>query len=252
MQTGLNLQDNKNNQSDKIRLQVYLAHSGVASRRASEKIIQEGRVTVNGKTVDTLGAKVDYQDIVTVDGKKIEPEKKKIYILMNKPVGYISSLSDTHGRPVAADLLKSKYKERLYNVGRLDMFSGGALIFTNDGEFSALIQHPSAEIEKEYFVETVYDFDEQKLNRFEKGIRIEGVFYKCVHAEKTNKNKMRIVLTEGKNREIRNVLRELNIRIKKLTRIRIGNINLGNLQYGKLRELSESEIQGLIKLAKRK
>ena len=145
-----------NSNSENIRLQAFLAHCGVASRRASEKIILDGRVSVNGDVVTELGTKVSPSDKVLVDGKEIHLEESKRYVLLNKPLGYVCSQSDEKGRPIAVDLLKSKYKERLYNVGRLDMFSHGAIIFTNDGDFAAKLSHPSAEIEKEYLVETSF------------------------------------------------------------------------------------------------
>ena len=120
-----------------IRLQVFLAHSGVASRRSSEEIITQGRVKVNGSLVNELGVKVSYSDVIEVDGVIIKPEETKRYILLNKPEGYVCSSSDEKDRPIACDLLKEKYSERLYNVGRLDMFSRGLIIFTNDGDFAA-------------------------------------------------------------------------------------------------------------------
>ena len=142
--------DNSKNPDGLERLQAFWAHAGVASRRASEKIILEGRVSVNGSVVTELGTKVKAGDKVCVDGKPVFAEAEKRYVLLNKPVGYVCSMSDEKGRPVAADLLKDKYKERLYNVGRLDMFSCGLIIFTNDGDFAKILSHPSAEIEKEY------------------------------------------------------------------------------------------------------
>ena len=121
------------NQKTQWRLQHFMAQCGVASRRASEEIIASGRVAVNGVTVTAPGTKVSAFDTVTVDGKVIHQEEEKRYVLLNKPAGYVCSLSDEKGRPVAADLLKDTYSERLYNVGRLDMFSSGLIIFTNDG-----------------------------------------------------------------------------------------------------------------------
>ncbi len=154
---GSYLRDNflqNENTNEEIRLQAFLAHCGVASRRASEKIILDGRVSVNGSVVTELGTKVKSDDKVLVDGKEIHLEEAKRYVLLNKPAGYVCSQSDEKGRSVAVDLLKEKYSERLYNVGRLDMFSHGAIIFTNDGDFAAKLSHPSAEIEKEYVVES--------------------------------------------------------------------------------------------------
>mgnify|MGYP006378191083 FL=1 len=145
-------QTNTNSEKSEVRLQAYLAHCGVASRRASEQIILDGRVKVNGVTVTELGTKVTNQDVVEVDDKKIQLEAKKRYVLLNKPAGFVCSSSDEKGRAVAADLLKEKYSERLYNVGRLDMYSKGMILFTNDGDFAAKLSHPSSQMVKEYIV----------------------------------------------------------------------------------------------------
>lgn len=231
---------------DEIRLQVYLARCGVASRRASENLILNGRVSVDGKIVTELGTKVSGKEKICLDGKQIFPEAEKRYILLNKPEGYVCSLADEKDRPIAASLLKDTYTERLYNIGRLDMLSGGAILFTNDGDFSAKVEHPSSEIEKEYEVITVFEYPDEVLQKFLRGVRIEGVFYKALSAERISKNKMRIVLIEGKNREIRRVLKFFNIKIKKLTRVRIGCVHLSDLPSGKHRPLTSEEIKGLL------
>lgn len=238
--------DNQN--KSEIRLQVYLAHCGVASRRASEQIILDGRVCVNGNVVTELGTKVTEKDEVTVDGNVIHLEEKKRYILLNKPAGYVCSSADEKGRQVAADLLKEKYTERLYNVGRLDMYSKGMILFTNDGDFAAKLSHPSSQIEKEYIVETSQNIPEDFPSKFEKGIRIEGVFYKCKKCEILKPRKVKIVLIEGKNREIRTVLESQNIGTKSLVRVRIGNVKLDELKPGESRELTDVEVKGLLKL----
>ena len=231
---------------DEIRLQVYLARCGVASRRASENLILNGRVSVDGKIVTELGTKVSGKEKICLDGKQIFPEAEKRYILLNKPEGYVCSLADEKDRPIAASLLKDTYTERLYNIGRLDMLSGGAILFTNDGDFSAKVEHPSSEIEKEYEVITVFEYPDEVLQKFLRGVRIEGVFYKALSAERISKSKMRIVLIEGKNREIRRVLKFFNIKIKKLTRVRIGCVHLSDLPSGKHRPLTSEEIKGLL------
>lgn len=231
---------------DKIRLQVFLAHAGVASRRASEQIILDGRVTVNGEAVTELGTKVSSEDKITVDGKLVVQEEVKRYVLLHKPAGYVCSLKDEKGRDVAADLLKPHFSERLYNVGRLDMFSAGLIIFTNDGDFAAKVSHPSSEIEKEYIVETSVMIPEDLPKQFFKGIRIEGVFYKAKDVELLTKRKLRVVLIEGKNREIRRVFEHFQIGIKSLTRMRIGPIKNNNLQAGQFRELTKEEITSLL------
>lgn len=239
-----------NSNSENIRLQAFLAHCGVASRRASEQIILDGRVSVNGIVVTELGTKVSPSDKVLVDGKEVHLEESKRYVLLNKPLGYVCSQSDEKGRPVAVDLLKSKYKERLYNVGRLDMFSHGAIIFTNDGDFAAKLSHPSAEIEKEYLVETSFALPRYLAEDFRRGIRIDNVFYKAKDAQELNSHKMRVVLVEGKNREIRRVFESREAVIKNLKRVRIGCVELGDLQPGESRNLTNAEVNGLLRLCK--
>jgi 23S rRNA pseudouridine2605 synthase len=235
---------------EELRLQVFLAHCGVASRRASEQIILDGRVSVNGSVVKELGTKVKPTDEVLVDGKKIRLEAVKRYVLLNKPAGFVCSSSDEKGREVAADLLKSKYSERLYNVGRLDMYSKGMILFTNDGDFAAKLSHPSSQVEKEYIVETSQDIPDELPSKLEHGIRVEGVFYKSVRVVKLKERKLKIVLIEGKNREIRRMLESVNIGTKSLVRVRIGNINLDDLRPGDSRDLTAAEVKGLLKLCK--
>ena len=241
-------EDNGKSGKQEMRLQVYLAHAGVASRRACEKIIAEGRVSVNGTLVTDMGSKVRTGDTVLLDGKPVHPEARKCYVLLNKPAGFVCTLSDEKGRPTAADLLKETYSERLYNIGRLDMFSSGAILFTNDGDFAAKIEHPSAQIEKEYVIETTQDFPPELLTRFERGIRVDGIFYKCRSAAAVNRRKLRIVLVEGKNREIRRVLDSFNCTIKRLVRVRIGTLELGTLKAGEFRDLTAKERQAMLDL----
>ncbi len=232
----LNLQDNE------IRLQLYLARCGVASRRGSESYITDGRVSVNGEVVKTLGTKVSMKDSVFVDGKQIFLEEEKKYVVLNKPAGYVCSLNDEKNREVAADLLKPYFKERLFNVGRLDMFSEGLIIFTNDGDFMQMLSHPSSQVEKEYVVEASMPIPPELIEKFQKGIRVEGVFYKCRSAELLGKRKAQFVLIEGKNREIRRVFEHFQIGIKTLIRVRIGHIKLDGLSKGSFRELSKKDI----------
>lgn len=246
----MNDSNSHDNGRDGIRLQLYLARAGVASRRASEQIILDGRVTVNGILAQTLGTRVVESDRICLDGIPVEPEKNKRYILLNKPSGFVCSLSDEKGRRVAADLLAEKYPERLYNVGRLDMYSSGAILFTNDGEFAAIVGHPSSQIEKQYIVEASMPFRDDVLDAFRKGIRIDSVYYRCRSAERLSSRRMSVTLIEGKNREIRRVLDHFSIRIKNLIRIRIGPVTIDGLAYGESRELASSEIDELVQKEK--
>lgn len=243
----MNLPD-KNEEKKELRLQVFLAHCGVASRRASEQIILDGRVSVNGTIVTELGTKVTEKDDVAVDGRRVTLEEQKRYVILNKPAGFVCSLSDEKGRPVAADLLKEKYSERLYNVGRLDMYSKGMILFTNDGDFAARLSHPSSQVEKEYIVETSQDVSEEVARAMEHGIRIDNVFYKCAKCEILKARKIKIVLIEGKNREIRKLLESQNIGTKSLVRVRIGNVNLDDLRPGDSRDLTKKEVGDLLAL----
>ena len=239
---------------NQIRLQTYLAHCGVASRRASEKIMEEGRVKVNGQVCSTPGTKISPSDFVTVDGKPVKPETEMHYVALYKPKGYVCTLSDEMDRPTAYDLLKDYFNVRLYNVGRLDMYSEGLVLFTNDGDFAAKLSHPSNGVEKEYLVETVYPIPDEVIYGFCRGVRVENVFYKCVSARKIKPNQMKVVLVEGKNREIRNVLNHFGVRIKRLLRFRVGNLTIEKLklQSGKFCEISKDEAFGILKMAQNK
>lgn len=231
-----------------IRLQVFLAHSGIASRRACESLIAEGRVSVNGTVVTTPGTKVFPSDKVLFDGKPVVVESKKRYVLLNKPAGYVCSLADEKGRSTAAELLAPHFSERLYNVGRLDMFSQGLVLFTNDGDFAARVSHPSSQIEKEYLVDATQAIPQELVDRFCRGIRIDGIFYRCLEARLVHPRRLIVVLIEGKNREIRRVFEHFEIPIRRLTRVRIGNLNMDSLEEGKFRELDAAQVSGLLAL----
>ena len=228
----------------RIRLQVYLSHAGVASRRAAEDIIAQGRVSVNGVKITAQGSKVEDGDIVLLDGKPIQPETRLLYLALNKPPGYICSSSDPQGRPLALSLLP-KNRERLYNVGRLDFLSCGLIFFTNDGAFANDLGHPSSELEKEYIVEATGVIPDEVAQAFNSGITVEDEYYKAKKAEKIGRKAMRIVLVEGKNREIRRVFSHFHLHPSLLRRVRIGSVRLGDLPEGNSRPLSNDEINAL-------
>jgi 23S rRNA pseudouridine2605 synthase len=229
----------------RLRLQVYLAHAGLASRRAAETLITSGRVSVNGTVISVLGEKVSMNDEIRLDGIPVKPETRFLYLALNKPSGYICSSQDPQGRPLALDLLPNNIKERLYSVGRLDFQSSGLIIFTYDGNFAAKVSHPSRGIEKEYILETSGKIPDVVLETFINGIAIEGIHYKALHIERLGKKQLKIILIEGKNREIRRVFSHFHLHILKLRRIRIGTIYLGDLKEGESRALSPQEIQDL-------
>jgi 23S rRNA pseudouridine2605 synthase len=241
----LNSRENKDEGAGQVRLQVYLAHAGVASRRGGEKLITQGRVTVNGGVVSALGAKVLPGDEVCLDGKPVTIESRLHYLALNKPPGYICSSSDPQNRPLALDLLPP-CGERLYNIGRLDFLSSGLILFTNDGAFAAKVSHPASEIEKEYLVESTVPIPGRMIEEFAGGVLIDGILYRAGEIEKTGPRSLRVVLIEGKNREIRRVFSYYHLHPKALRRIRIGPVKLGNLEEGKCRPLGAGEIEGFM------
>ncbi len=229
-----------------MRLQAYLARAGVASRRAAENLITEGRVSVNGAVVSVLGTKVAEGDAVSFDGKPLFLEEHFQYILLNKPPEYICSSSDPQGRRLAKDLIPASAGARLYNVGRLDYRSCGLIIFTNDGAFAAKVSHPSSNIEKEYYVEASGHISDEVIAAFLKGVTVDGEFYRAKSAARVKSRAIQIVLVEGKNREIRRVFSHFHLHPIILRRERIGNLSIKGLIEGASRPLSAEEIQSLI------
>jgi len=229
---------------EKIRLQAYLASCGIGSRRACEKLLQGGRVSVNG-TIAKLGDSAFAGDEVRLDGKVVRQQTRLRYIALNKPVGFVTSMSDEMGRPVAASLVGSFVEERVYNVGRLDQWSSGLIFFTNDGDLTALLVHPSGRVDKEYEVETDLPIPEAFAKEFEDGLTVDGILYRAESVRVVGERRMNIVLVEGKNREIRRVLEHYGLRALALKRVRIGPIELGDLADGAHRELSPEEVDSL-------
>src|SRR5690554_990840 len=232
------------------RLQKVMAHAGIASRRKAEQLILEGRVKVNGETVRELGRKVSPEDFIEVDGKPIR-EEKKVYILLNKPVGYISTVDDPRGRRTVLDLV-ADVKERVYPVGRLDYDTSGLLILTNDGELTYKLTHPSFEVKKTYLVE-VEGKPGKELARLEKGVMLsDGMTAPAAVAEvKTDKNSTSFLLTihEGRNRQVRRMCEAIGYPVKSLKRIKFAFLELADLPEGKYRYLTEKEIKNLQGLA---
>lgn len=235
------------NRSEPVRLQLYMARSGVASRRRSEVLILEGEVTVNSSIVTRLGTKVSDDDDVRVSGRRIHPEGRKIYVALNKPRQYLCSASDPEGRPLAMELLKDDYTERLFSVGRLDFLSSGLIFYTNDGEFARSVAHPSFRIEKEYRVETKKPVPEELFQEYQSGIIVEGERYLLHSYRYKNPRTVHLVLIEGKNREIRRVFAHWRIGLKRIHRVRIGSVKLAELPAGSHRPLSVKEIDSLVR-----
>lgn len=229
-----------------VRLHVYMARCGVGSRRACERMIQEGHVEVNGEPVTRLGTKVEQADNVTVNGKQILPERHFRYLALNKPPGYICANSDPQRRPLALDLVQPHFRERLYHVGRLDLMSSGLIFFTNDGEFARKITHPSCGIEKEYIVTTRQPFTVDILEAFKRGVVADGTRYQVKDYHRISSRKARLCLEEGKNREIRNMFRHANIQVKRIHRVRIGPVVLGDVPRGAYRHLQANEVRNFL------
>ncbi len=229
-----------------MRINKYLAASGVASRRECDKLIQSGCVIVNGK-VAGLGLEIKSDDEVFVNGNKVVLKKNEYYIL-NKPKGYICSVSDDKGRKTVMDLMPQNVG-RIYPVGRLDYDSEGLLIMTTDGELAQKLMHPSNEVSKTYLVKIEGVVTENDLNPIRSGIEIEGyITKKCkAHIVETNKayTKIHITVTEGKNREIRKMFAAIGREVMLLKRIKIGEIGLSGLDRGAYRKLTPRELEYL-------
>jgi len=230
-----------------VRLQVYLAKCGVGSRRSCETLISEGHVSVNNKIIREMGVKINTEDIVQVDLETVEPNEKLYYFALNKPRGYVCTNYDPNEDRYARSLITIRDQHLLFNVGRLDKDSLGLMLFTNDGDFAQKVTHPKFEIEKEYLVHTSQDINEKDLLEAIKGVYIDMKLpYRIKSFEMQTKTWVKVILTEGKNREIRKIFSYLGYDIKNLTRIRIGCITLGDLQIGEYRTLTKKEIDGLL------
>ena len=232
-----------------VRLQKFLAEAGVASRRASERIIYEGRVSVNGQTVTELGTKIEpARDKVSVDGRLLKP-KRKLYLALNKPAGYICTRRDPESRKIISELLPEEWSN-LVPVGRLDCNSEGLIFLTNDGDFALRLTHPRYGTRKIYQATVEGRIEARQLGKLTEGIRDEGELLKATRARVLSANNTQSVveveLTEGKNREIRRMFKALGYEVSRLTRTQIGRIKLGELRSGKWRTLTEPEIKSLL------
>ena len=226
-----------------LRLQVYLARAGVASRRSAEKLIASGRVEVNGCVVTRMGVKISHDDEIRVDGTLVQPETRRHYLALHKPLRVISSASDERGRAVVTDFIPATVQERLFPVGRLDYETSGLILLTNDGNFARIALHPSFEIEKEYRVTADSEIPAELFARFEQGLSgPDGVIYRAKRVRRTGDRRALVVLTEGKNREIRRAFAAMGLGIEALQRVRIGPVELGALKPGYTRPLTQREL----------
>ena len=237
---------------EEVRLQKFLANNGVCSRRKAEEYIQQGLVKVNGETVTELGVKINLEkDEVIFKGNKVGKIDKKVYILLNKPIGYVTTTKDQFERSTVLDLVH--VKEKILPVGRLDMYTSGALILTNDGEFIYKVTHPKYEIEKTYNVTLKGIINKDETKKLEDGVEIEN--YTSGKAKvkilKTDKEKdisrIEITIHEGKNREVRKMCNSIGRKVLALHRSKIENIDVKNLKLGEWRYLNNKEINSLLR-----
>ena len=236
-----------------VRLQKVLAAAGIASRRASEVLISEGRVEVNSEVVLEQGRRVDPEhDVIRVDGSRIPPPRRHRYLALNKPRGVVATMSDPEGRRTVADLIAPHSPERLFHVGRLDTDTEGLLILTNDGDFAHRLAHPSFQVPKTYIAEVNGAVGEQTLRRLRRGISLEDgpVQPTSVKIVSTagDKTLLKITIQEGRNRIVRRTMEAVGHPVRRLSRIGIGPVRLGNLKVGEYRELTREELGGLLDL----
>lgn len=234
-----------------VRLNKYIADCGHCSRRAADRLIEEGCVQVNNRKVYELGIKIDpSEDKVLVNGKALRPKNKNVYYAFHKPKGVLTSLKDPEGRPTVADFFK-KLPYRVFPVGRLDWDSEGLLILTNDGDFAQEVAHPKSEITKTYLVKLSGTPTTEQIEKLKKGIPIPGGRVKALRVEKVPKTKgkypwYKVVITEGKNRQIRNMFAKIGFDVAKLQRVAIGKLKLGTLQRGEIMPLKSLDLMKVL------
>lgn len=233
------------------RLQKYLAECGIASRRKCEEYILQGKVQVNGKKITELGVKVNPEkDKITFEGKNIKQEERKVYILLNKPIGYVTTSDEQFGRDKVLDLVK--VRERVVPVGRLDMYTSGALILTNDGDFVYKVTHPKHEITKTYTVTVKGIIKNEEVEQLRKGVKIDDYITRPAKVKilKTDEEKdisrLEITIHEGKNRQVRKMCESVGRKVLALHRSKIGKIGVKDIELGKWRYLKDFEVKALI------
>jgi 23S rRNA pseudouridine2605 synthase/23S rRNA pseudouridine2604 synthase len=227
----------------KVRLQKYLSIAGICSRRHGEELILAGKICVNGKAVTELGTRVDPGvDTVEIDGKPVLDRQRPVYIALNKPRGYVTSCEQS-GEKLVTDLVK--VPERIYPIGRLDKDSTGLLLLTNDGPLHHRLSHPSFDHEKEYLVTLAGPISDAALQKMAEGLLLSGKRTRAAQVHRMSLRRFRIILKEGKNRQIRRMVRKVGQDVLQLHRIRIAGIRLGDLDSGKWRFLDADEIEAL-------
>ena len=234
-----------------MRLQKYLAQSGVASRRAAEKLIAEGHVTVNGEKITQMGVQVEETDRVAVDGKVVHLEEEKHYLLYYKPIGEVTTVQDPEGRPTVLDKFRD-YPVRLVPAGRLDFDSEGLLLLTNDGDVIQRVLHPSHEVEKSYRTTVSNHLTPEELHRLKSGVLLDGRMTSParlrVIKEETFSTTVLVSIHEGRNRQVRRMFEAVGHQVVALKRVRFGPLQLGDLRRGCWRYLTDEEVQRLKEL----
>ena len=231
------------------RLQKIISAAGITSRRAAEGLILGGRVSVNGSVVTELGSKADPEaDTITVDGKPLKIAAKRLYILLYKPVGYMTTLDDPEGRPLVTDLLR-EVGERVYPVGRLDYNTEGLLLLTSDGEWANRLMHPRHEVEKEYHVRVRGKVHRSQLDQLAGGVEIDGRKTAPARVRMVKEGEQNdwisITIHEGRNRQVRRMCEAVSLTVVRLRRVRYGSLSVDSLKPGEFRHLTEAEIAGL-------
>lgn len=232
-----------------MRLQKYLARSGVASRRASEDLIRDGRVTVNGNVAEVGNSVDEEHDEVCVDGSPVSLIEEKVVLALYKPTGYVTTMNDPQGRPTVKDLIDCEKYQGIFPVGRLDFDTSGLLLLTNDGELGAKLMHPSFEVDKTYVAKVKGQVKSATLDKLRAGVDL-GDFttapakVKLVSAE-PKRSTVEVTIHEGKNRQVRRMFKALGHEVLELQRVRYGNITLDGMREGEIRELKEAEIKAL-------
>ena len=224
-----------------MRINKYIAACGVCSRRKAEEYILSGRLRINDMVVSILSADVKENDEVFLDEKKIELENKYVYLMLNKPRGYVTTNNEQFGRKCTLDLIKENV--RVYPIGRLDMDTEGLLLFTNDGEFANMLTHPKNKIEKTYIVTTNTFVTNENVETLKKGVDIGGYVTKEAKVKKIGEKKIKIIISEGKNRQVRKMCSAVGLEVVNLKRVQISSLKLGNLACGKYRYLTKDEIR---------
>ena len=227
------------------RLQKIIAQAGFCSRRAAEKLILDGKVSVDGKIITELGAKADSNQKIIVDGKILTSNAKKIYLLLNKPRGYVSTAKDERNRKTVIDLLGKNFSERVWPVGRLDLNSEGLILLTNDGDLTNTLIHPRYEISKTYRVKISGEITEEKLDRLRAGIELDDGLTAPAEIFLLGENLVEITIHEGRNRQVRRMFAALGCDVKKLRRTKFAGLTLDGVKVGQFRALTAEEISRL-------